>query len=140
MGNVAQTKIAISKIQVVLPFSAGSLSQATTGTLLNTGITGHQPRVMPSAGSVYGLAGSYSTALTAGTVTLWPMINGTVNQGLVATNDAASAVGVSKFGSARVVNFNQNDTLQVIYKTSGLDAAGGALECDVYIFYEDINI
>jgi len=140
MGNVTQGLDATRKPQFALPFAAGSLSQATTGTLLASNVTGHNPRVMPTGGSVYGLAGSYSTALTAGTVSLWPVINGTVNQSLTVTNAAANAKGLYVFGDARKVNFNAGDTLQIIYKTAGLNAAGGALVVDCYIMFENVDL
>lgn len=140
MGNMVQAVTGDRQPQMALPFSVGSLSQATTGTMLNTGITGHSTRVMPSRGSLYGLVGSYSTALTAGTVTLTPLINGTVHTALQVTNAAANAKGVSKLISGRVVTFNQNDTLQIVYTTAGLNSAGGALEVDALVVYESIDL
>ncbi len=139
MGNVAQTKIAVSKPQFNFVFSAGSLSQAATGTLLPSGITGATYRQMPSAGSVYGMSASYSAALTAGTVTLTPSINGTPVQALQITNAAANAKGVYGIKQARVANFNAGDTLSLIYTTAGLNSAGIGIITDVLCFFESIE-
>ncbi len=140
MGNVAQGISAVRQPQMNYPFSVGSLSQATTGTMLPSGITGQSVRLMPSRGSVYGLAGAYSTALTAGTVTLTPVINGTPVPALAVSNKAASAKGVYGLFPARIANFQAGDTLAIVYTTSGLNAAGGALVVDTYVFFEDIDI
>lgn len=139
MGNVAQLITAVRKPQFPLTFTNGSLAESGNGTLLNSGITGLDRRVMPAQGSVYMLAATYSANLTAGTIQLQPSINGTV-QPFYVRNAAASAKGVYGQQAARVTNFNAGDTLQIVYNASGLNAAGIAIEVDVYVFYEDINL
>ncbi len=140
MGNVTQGISATRQPQFSFPFSAGSLSQAATGTLLPNGITGSSYRVMPSTGSVYGLVGSYSAALTAGTVTLTPAINGVPIVALQVSNKAANAKGVYGLKPARVAGYVAGDTLSIIYTTSGLNAAGIGIVVDAMCFFENIDI
>lgn len=140
MGNVTQGISAVRQPQFSFAYTAGSLSQAATGTLLPSGITGSTYRVMPSAGSVYGLVGSYSAALTAGTVTLTPAINGTPQVAIQVSNAAASASGVYGLKPARVANFKTGDTLSIVYTTSGLNAAGIGIIVDALVFFENIDI
>ncbi len=140
MGNVAQGISAVRQPQMTYPFSAGSLSQAATGTLLPSGITGASYRVMPSAGSVYGMVGSYSAALTAGTVTLTPVINSTPQPALQVTGHAANAKGIYGLLPARIASYRAGDTLSIVYTTSGLNAAGIGIIVDVMCFFEDIDI
>ena len=139
MGNVAQLITAVRKPQHVMTFTNGSLAQTANGTLLNGGVAGLTRRVMPYAGSVYAIAGSYSANLTAGTVQLQPSINGTV-QDFYVRNTAAGAKGVYGSQNARETNFNAGDTLEIVYNAAGLNAAGIAIEADVYVFYEDVNL
>jgi hypothetical protein len=140
MGNMSQGVVGDRQPHMPFTFSAGSLSQAATGTLLPAGITGATQRVMPSRGSVYGLMGSYSAALTAGTVTLTPVINGVPIVDVQVSNNAESAKGVYGIKPARIANFQEGDTLSIVYSTSGLNAAGIGIICDALCVFEDIEI
>lgn len=140
MGNMSQGVVGDRQPHISYSFSAGSLSQAATGTLLPSGVTGATVRVMPSRGSVYGLMGSYSAALTAGTVTLTPLINGTPKVAIQVTNSAASAKGVYGIKPARIATFEPGDTLSIVYTTSGLDAAGIGIIVDAMCVYENIDV
>lgn len=139
MGGVSQLITAIRKPQHVLTFTNGSLAESGNGTLLNGNVTGLNRRVMPFDGSVYAIAASYSADLTAGTIQLQPSINGTV-QPFYVRNAAAGAKGVYGRQDARVTNFKAGDTLQIVYNAAALNAAGIAIEADVYVFYEDVEL
>lgn len=139
MGNVAQTIDAVRKPQHPLTFTNGSLAESGNGTLLNSGISGLNRRVMPYDGSVYAIAASYSANLTAGTIQLQPSINGTV-QPFYVRNAAADAKGVYGHQDGRVTNFRAGDTLQIVYNAAALNAAGIAIEVDVYVMFENVDL
>ncbi len=138
MGNVAQLITAVTKPQHSFSYYNGSLAQSGNGTLL-TGATGLTQHKMPYKGSVYAISAALSAALTAGTLQLQPSINGTV-QAFNAFNDAAGQNGLYATQAARVTQFAAGDILQVVYNAAALDAAGVALEADVYVLFEDVRL
>lgn len=138
MGNVAQLITAVTKPQHSFSYFNGSLAQSGNGTLLS-GTTGLTQRIMPYKGSVYAISGAISAALTAGTLQLQPSINGTV-QPFNVHNEAAGQIGLYGSQAARITQFAAGDTLQVVYNAAALDAAGVALEVDVYVLFEGVNL
>ncbi len=73
-------------------------------------------------------------------MTLTPLINGVPQGALQVRNAAANAKGVYGIKAARIATFQAGDTLQIVYTTSGLNTAGGALEVDALVVYENIDV
>lgn len=143
MGNVAQIITAVRKPQFAHSFSTGSLaSTLAAGTLTNQGITGITQKIMPYSGSVYALAASIEGTITSGTVTVSPMINGTVYlyNPLGVQIGTGGQRGNYTTEDARIVNFNAGDRLEVVYNTAAVLAAGSPLQCDVYVMYESVEL
>lgn len=140
MGNVAQIITAVRKPQFDYPFTNGSMSETTTGTLVAGGVTGVSRQYLPAQGSVYGINASFGGTLTSGTVTFTPVINGTPQPAFVATTLTAGARGASQLGDARVYPFNAGDTIGLLYTTSALAPAGLAVKAELLVLFESVEL
>lgn len=140
MGNMSQLVTAITKPQFTLPWSNGSLASTANGTLLNNGITGLTPRRMPAAGSVFGMSLSTVGTLTSGTLTVTPQLNGTPQPAWTLVFGTGGAKGAATFQPSRTLNFNAGDTLELLYGSVAVLPGGLAVEVDVYVVLESIDL
>lgn len=123
MAGVTQEQISITQPSVALLFEQAKVAQSTTGTLnvsmnlATTGTLNAKAYVMPYAGSIFAVSGRLSEVPTTGTITLYPVINGTqradvsancvnslgtLSQSLRGTGDAARSN--SRFAAGDTIN------------------------------------
>lgn len=140
MSNVAQLVTAVRKPQFSYPFTTGSLAQSTTGTLVNTGVSGLNRRYMGYQGSVYALVATLSGTLAGGTVTVTPVVDGTPQPNWVLVLSTPGVTGGVLAQDARKTSFNQGSTLQFLYTTDTFSVAGQGLEVEVQVMFESVDL
>ena len=116
MSKAVQEQISVTDYLVPLVFQATNIPDAA-GTA-----NGVEPTtteyVMPWAGSVVGISAGLNAALSGGTLTFRPTINGTANTGLtVALSGSAQRASANK--PADTVNFSAGQRLGVDWTKSG---------------------
>ena len=115
MGNVAQTHVGSTKNVLNLPFYLSDLANAN-GTL-HTGVTNVLKWTAPASGSIIGYSGYINAALTAGTITVHPTIDGSLCPAF--STPAALIVPEHEYG------YVVQPARQVLYSFSAGAAIGG---------------
>ena len=77
MGNISQTHIGSSKTYHALPYIEENIPNTAAGTL-NTAAGTAEDYYMSRAGSIIGFSGALNAALTTGTLSFQPMIDGSL--------------------------------------------------------------
>jgi hypothetical protein len=77
MGNVSQTHIGSTKVFHALPFNEENFPNTAAGTL-NAANGTAEDYYMSRAGSIIGFSGALNAALTTGTLSFQPMIDGSL--------------------------------------------------------------
>lgn len=153
MAGVTQEQMATTMPTAILLFEQAKLAQSVTGTLnismnaATSGTLGAQRYTMPYGGSIYAVAAYLAPVMTAGTVTLYPTVNGTVRSDVSAnSNNALGTLTQALFskGEARRDNsrFNAGDTIGLTYVTDANVAPNAAVDivAQIYVLLEEVRL
>lgn len=115
MADILQEDIAVKRYIVYLPFSVSNVPDAAGTAKVNA--DGNEYR-MTRSGSVVGISAQLNAALSGGTVTFRPTVDGTAKTAL-STDVSSSAQGSQKTKAANTVPFAAGAKLGVDYVKSG---------------------
>lgn len=146
--SVNQLQVGSTYAIETMNFHVGVLNKTTVGTLdvvyslATAGTLNVKGYVAPWAGSIVGVSGNLSDTPAAGTLTLYPIING-VRANLSAGSTRGGVIKQTLYAKqdARVDRFSEGDTLGIVYETnSGLDPddeLDGVFQ--LHVLYEEIR-
>lgn len=153
MAGVTQEQIAVTMPSVALIFEQAKIAQSVTGTLnismnaATSGTLGAQRYTMPYPGSIYAVTGYLAPVMTAGTITLYPTVNGTVRADVSANTTDSNGTLSQKLrstGEARRDNsrFVAGDTISLTYVTDANVAPNSScdLVAQVWVLLEEVRI
>lgn len=153
MPGVTQENIAITQPSVALIFEQAKIVKNVTGTLnismnaATSGTLGAQRYTMPFAGSIYAVTGYISPVMTAGTITLYPTVNGTVRADVSANTTDSNGTLSQKLrgsGDANRVNsrFAAGDTISLTYVSDNNVAPDASVDlvAQVWTLLEEVRL
>lgn len=152
MSGVTQEQIAITMPSVALLFEQAKIVKNVTGTLnismnaATSGTLGAQRYTMPYGGSIYAVSAYITPAMTAGTITLYPTINGTQRADITANTTGADGTLTQKVrgtGDARrdSSRFSAGDTINLVYISDNNVAPDASVDlvAQVWVLLEEVR-
>ena len=138
MGAVAQEQIAVTKYVVPLVFQATDVPDAagSAGTVQ----ADSSDYVMPFAGSIIGISVRHNAALTGGTLTWRPTLDGTADTTMTVDTDSSSQQAYAN-QKGRQVSFDAGARLGVDWTKSGTVAPTTTdATITLFVLLEDIRM
>lgn len=132
-------RIAVSHPMMSYQFTVDNFAASQNDTDL-VRVTGIEGATMPWPGSIVAIGASLSAAKTAGTLTFYASVGGTVTTfGAAVADDAAIAYASQASGKTR---FDAGDLVGVMYASSADLSPGGTAEAivDLYVVFDKVSV